>query len=207
MALKALLRNKQTWLLFSILILLFSCNLKEDAHQQVQFVPVDVLKIPLDTLESKLVSNQNGIVYYQQKPYSGFIVKRYPNQVKQSIESYYNGKLQGISKYFFVNGAFKEARSYKENLSYGRHYGYWENGNIKFDLFYINEKSHGLQRLWYANGQMYMQLHYNNDSEDGLQQAWRQNGKLFANYEAKNGKRYGLQKTNLCYSLRKGKII
>ena len=97
-------------------------------------------------------------------------------------------------------------RSYRANLSYGRHVGYWDNGNIKFDFTYVDDKREGLQRQWYRSGAPYVALNFHDDKEDGMQQAWRENGKLYINYEARDGFRYGLQKSSLCYTLVDGDV-
>lgn len=174
----------------------------------LQFIPVDISKIPFDTVSSqdKNLRVENGIYFFKNKPFSGFILRLYDNQKTQYVGSFLQGKQHGISRSFYESGKPKDERSYQDNMAYGRHIGFWENGKMQFDFFYLYEKSHGKQRQWYVSGQPYLELNYEDDKEVGMQKAWRENGKLFANYEVRDGVRYGLQKTALCYTLKDGKF-
>lgn len=194
---------------FFVFLFLLACSqAPKKQESKLVYLPVDASVIPKDTLNASnpQIVVKNGVYFFQNKPFSGFIMSFYENQKKQQVMSFWQGKLHGVSKSFYPNGKLKEERNYKDNLAYGRHFGFWENGKPKFDFFYIDEKSHGLQRQWYESGQIYLELHLENDSEKGMQRAWRENGKLFANYEARDGARYGLQKTALCYTLRDEKF-
>ena len=198
---------------FVIVILLaiftVSCNKtnKEEVVRTSSLL-VDVSKIPSDTVssENKKIKLDNGIVYFDNKVFSGFVKESYdPTKVK-AVFCFLNGKQHGETKSYFLNGKLKDSRTYKEGKSYGRQYGYWENGYQKFDFIYINDKREGLQKQWYESGQKYAFLTFKNDQEDGMQKAWRENGKPYINYEAKEGHRYGLQKSNYCYTLKDQKI-
>lgn len=198
---------------FVIVILLaiftVSCNKtnKEEVVRTSSLL-VDVSKIPRDTISSKnkKIKLDNGIVYFDNTVFSGFVKESYsPTQVK-AVFCFLNGKQHGETKSYFLNGKLKDSRTYKEGKSYGRQYGYWENGHQKFDFIYINDKREGLQKQWYESGLKYAFLTFKNDQEDGMQKAWRENGKPYINYEAKEGHRYGLQKSNYCYTLKDQKI-
>lgn len=192
-----------------IAIVFLSCNkTKKEEVVSPSSLIVDISKIPCYVIssENKKLKLVNGIVYLNNKVFSGFVKESYnPNQVK-SIFCFLNGRQHGETKTFFLNGKLKESRTYKEGKSYGRQYGYWENGHQKFDFIYINDKREGLQKQWYESGGQYAFLNFKNDQEEGMQKAWRENGKPYINYQAKEGHRYGLQKSNLCYTLRDQKI-
>ncbi|WP_461104305.1 toxin-antitoxin system YwqK family antitoxin [Spirosoma koreense] len=149
----------------------------------------------------------NGLYFLGNQTYSGIIKDDYHNGTVKSYASIYQGMLHGRYKSFYESGNPSEVRLYKNNLSTGRHYGFWpEKGVLKFDYTYYEEKREGKQRRWYRSGQPYIFANYVDDHEEGLQQGWRENGKLYLNYVAKEGYTYGLQKTALCYSLRDQKI-
>jgi hypothetical protein len=190
--------------LLSILFCL-SCtvNKKEETVSAV-FEEVDISKIPMDTVSSidPILRLDNGIYFYNNKPFSGFIKEVYENGVLKSIGSYYHGMQHGLTKTFYPNGKERDTRSYKENIGYGRHFGYWENGSMKFDFTYYFDKREGIQKQWYQSGSPYAFLNFKDDREHGMQYAWRENGKAYINYEVKEGFRYGLQKSALCYTLK-----
>ncbi|MEO8171868.1 MAG: hypothetical protein ABI581_02250, partial [Sediminibacterium sp.] len=148
----------------------------------------------------------NNLYLFNDKPFSGILKAEYTNHTPRFYMSVLNGMQHGLYKSYYANGQPFEIRQYKNNLSNGRHFGYWDNGTLKFDYIYAAEKREGHNKQWYRDGKPYIFAQYINDKEDGLQQAWRTNGKLFLNYVAKNGHTYGLQETQLCYTLRDGKI-
>ncbi len=172
------------------------------------FGTVDVSQIAKDTVswDNPGLKLENGIFYLTGKPFSGFIQKKHENESVSSVESFLDGMQHGVSKSFYPDGKLRDSRTYKENVSYGRHFGYWENGNRKFDFIYYNDKREGLQKQWYESGAPYAFLNYKDDKEDGMQRAWRINGKSYINYEVKDGIRYGLQKAALCYTLKDEKL-
>ncbi len=210
MALRELLPNKIIhFSCFLGLLLSLGCTeKKEKVEQTISFSEVDVSNVPMDTvsaIDSSLFLD-NGIYYYYNKPFSGFIKEVYENGESKTIGSFYQGMQHGITKTFYPNGSLRDSRSYRENISYGRHYGYWHNGNMKFDYTYYFDKREGIQKQWYESGSAYAFLNFKDDREHGLQQAWRENGKPYINYEAKDGFRYGLQKSSLCYTLEDEKV-
>jgi antitoxin component YwqK of YwqJK toxin-antitoxin module len=194
---------------FGLYIGLSSCNTKNtEGPITASSVFVDTSMIPLDTILDldKNLKLDNGIYYFQSKPYSGYIKEVYDNNTLKSIRSFLNGMQHGIAYTYFPNGKPQAIRSYKANKSFGRHYGYWENGNQKFDFLYINDKREGSNKQWYESGKPYTFLQFKDDKENGMQQAWRENGRPYINYEAKDGFRYGLQKSSLCYTLLNEKL-
>jgi antitoxin component YwqK of YwqJK toxin-antitoxin module len=199
---KALSHFKQ--LVYSVFLIgFFSCHTQNTEGGANSSVSVDTSTIPKDTISivDKNLKLDNGIYYFNNLPYSGYIKDVYDNKIIKNFGSFLNGMQHGITFTFFPDGKTKDIRSYKANKSYGRHYGYWENGNLKFDFIYINDKRHGCNKQWYKTGKPYAFLNFKNDKEDGMQHAWRENGKPYINYEAKDGFRYGLQKSALCYTL------
>lgn len=170
---------------------------------------VDTSLIPKDTIfvTDKSLSLVNGLYYYKNNPFSGIVQELYADGKIKKQRSIYQGMLHGTYRSFYENGKPWEIRNYKNNLSTGKHYGFWaETGNPHFEYNYYEEKMEGLQKKWYKSGKPFLSLNYINDHEDGLQQGWRENGKLYLNYVAKDGHRYGLQKAALCYTLRDEKI-
>lgn len=200
------LLSKFAYLIFCIFI--FSCTQPKDKKATNDFEKVDVSQIPTITIfeNDTALKLQNGVYYFGNKPFSGFIKSKYNSDTLKSIASYFQGKQHGSTKTFFPNGTLETERNYKNGIGYGRHFGYWKNGNMKFDFVYFNDKREGTQKQWYESGKPYCTLSFTDDRENGMQKAWRENGKPYINYEVKDGVRYGLQKSALCYTLKNEKL-
>jgi antitoxin component YwqK of YwqJK toxin-antitoxin module len=206
MAQKAHLPSKFTLLILYFLIL--GCSQTIPKKVKNIFEKVDTSQIPNITISQKdsLLQLNNGIYYFNDKPFSGYINSKYNSDTLKSIASYLQGKQHGVTKTFFSNGKLESERNYKDGIGYGRHFGYWKNGKMKFDFIYFNDKREGVQKQWYESGSQYCELSFINDQENGMQKAWRENGKPYINYEVKDGIRYGLQKSALCYTLKNEKL-
>jgi antitoxin component YwqK of YwqJK toxin-antitoxin module len=211
---KELLRNNSCF--FAILfctVLMYSCNYFQEQHNTLDTKKISIADTSLILSDTVLISDSNlssvnNIYLYGSKIFSGVVNEFYANGIMKKQITIYQGMLHGTYRSFYEDGKPWEIRNYKNNLSNGKHVGYWpESGNQKFEYNYDEEKMQGLQKKWYKSGKPYLFLNYSNDREDGLQQGWRENGKLYLNYVAKDGYRYGLQKAALCYSLRDEKII
>lgn len=189
-------------------VFLLGCSKPIKEKENIVFEIVDVSQIPNTTVfeNDTLLKLKNGIYYYDNKPYSGYVKSNYGSDTLKFIASYFKGKQQGKAKTFFENGKLETERNYRDGIGYGRHYGYWKNGNIKFDFVYFNDKREGIQKQWYESGSPYCELSFSDDRENGMQKAWRENGKPYINYEVKDGVRYGLQKSALCYTLKNEKL-
>ena len=206
MELKEHLRFKHL-IIGATIILFTSCADKNNMRNEKEATPssfsVDTSLIKKDTVIStsaKLVLN-NGIYYFNNLLFSGYIKKLYPDNSTESINGIMNGMLQGRAVSYFETGQLRDVRMYKENKSFGKSYGLWEDGKLKFEYYYLDDKRQGSNKQWYKSGQPYAFLNFKDDQEDGMQHAWRENGKPYINYEVKDGIRYGLQKSNLCYTL------
>ena len=211
MALKEHLHSK-LFLISIACIILYSCvanrNNKYEAAVSAASYYVNNSLIPNDTILStnEKLKVENGIYYFDNKLWSGYIKMLYPNGSIQTVGGILNGMLYGRSISYYPGGQLRDIRMYKENKSTGRQIGFWENGNQKFEFYYLCDKREGSNKQWYNGGQPYAFLNFKDDRENGIQQAWRENGKVYINYEAKDGFRYGLQKSALCYTLEKEKF-
>ena len=212
MVLKVLLANRVLMAAVSLSCLICSCgdaSKQKEASLTVKNYQIDTTGIPRDTVlvSDKAISLINGLYYYNQHPFSGIIRALHPNGKLKKQFSVYQGLLHGTYKSFYEDGTPWEIRRYKNNLSTGKHIGFWATtGNIHFEYNYYEEKMEGMQKKYYPSGKPFLFLHFVNDQEEGLQQGWRENGKLYLNYVSKDGYRYGLQKSALCYTLRNEKI-
>ena len=133
---------------FVFCLFLLGCLKHKEKKVSSIIEEVDVSNIPKITVfdnHSKL-RLENGVYYFSNKPFSGYIKSLFDSDTIKSLASYYKGKQQGISKTFFPNGKIETVRNYHNGIAYGRHFGYWQNGRMKFDFVYLNDKREGLQK-------------------------------------------------------------
>jgi antitoxin component YwqK of YwqJK toxin-antitoxin module len=171
-----------------VIFSLFSCEQKTNA---IEHSPV---KIPekIVVLADTNLSEQQGILYYAQKPFSGFVVEKYPDKKLASKNGYFNGKLEGKQEKWYSDSSKMEVRFYQENRKSGEHRGWWESGQMKFEYFIENDIPIKTHREWYQNGQLYSLSNYNKEGQpEGEQKMWFENGQIKANYVIKNGRRFG----------------
>ncbi len=135
----------------------------------------------------------NGVLLYNQKPYSGNIVSYYKNNNLKSDVKYKSGRKHGTEKQWYSNSNLAIERYYTKGIKTGIHRAWWDNGTQKFE-YHFNTKGmyHGIHKEWYASGQIYRDFNYINGQEVGKQRLYKSNGTIKANYEVVNGERFGL---------------
>lgn len=145
------------------------------------------------TWDEKLFSQNNDVLLYQQKAFSGTLVKYYSNKKLASKQNFTEGKLEGLTEKWFENGQIQERRFYSQNHKTGKHKAWWENGQKRFEYEFENDAPIKNHKEWYPNGQLFSVNNYDENGQPaGVQQMWFDDGKIKANYEVKNGRRFGL---------------
>ena len=116
--------------IYSILFFYFfaSCNYK-DNNQSIDIIKE--IKIPAITKNKNDVnfSLKNGILFYENKVYSGVINDFYDNGNIKSTSQYFEGKREG--KYFgwYLNKNKSFQRFYKNGIKTGTHLGWFKDGS------------------------------------------------------------------------------
>ncbi len=179
---------KNIIILFLTIFSLFSCNKKTEKIEQASVEIPDRIVVLADTN----LSERQGVLFYEQKPYSGYVVEKYPNEKLASRNGYLNGKLEGKQEKWYADGSKMEVRFYKENRKSGEHHGWWENGQMKFEYFIENDIPIKTHQEWYQNGQLYSLSNYNQEGQpEGEQKMWFENRQVKSNYVIKDGRRFG----------------
>jgi len=145
----------------------------------------------------------NGIVLYNDVPFSG-IIKSF-DEVNQTNNStvYVDGKKDGVEEKRFLNEAIAEQRFYTDGLKSGIHKSWWKNGVLKFEYHFDNKGFYnGTVKDWYQNGQLVKEFNYVNGKEKGRQKMWLINGNIQANYTLVNGDRFGLIGLKKCFTVK-----
>lgn len=183
------------------------CNTKTDHKKGINtpkiFKIVDTLTVDKDSL---VLNGNEGNWYYKKQLFNGYAVKYYSNKNLKEKIGFYNGKKQGIYRYWFPNKVLKIESNYNQNVLVDNYTCWWINGKKSLEVFYKNGKKEGVEYQWYTNGILSKERNLLNGKENGLQKAWLKNGKIYVNYEAKNGRIFGMKRANLCYQLKNEKI-
>ena len=189
MALQVQFRNK----LFIILVAFaFGCNLQEKEQPLI-------LKL---TSKDTNFSSQNGIVFYEQNPYTGYIFTLYPNQVDTAmITGFLKGREHGTWKKFYPDKTLQEIRTYRNGKKVEKYNAYWENGAKKLAYSFDNDEYEGLCQEWNREGILIKSMHYRKGYEEGEQKMFFDDGKIRSNYVIANGRRYGLLGTKNCINV------
>ncbi|WP_304236653.1 toxin-antitoxin system YwqK family antitoxin [Jiulongibacter sediminis] len=134
-----------------------------------------------------------GILYLNQKAFSGYLVTYSNDGQLISKTGYLNGKLEGVSQKWTAEGQLTEERNYHQNQRTGRHVGYFENGQKRFEYYFNRGLPIETHKEWLEDGQLYSISNYNAKGQpEGEQKLYFPSGKIRANYVVKNGRRYGL---------------
>jgi antitoxin component YwqK of YwqJK toxin-antitoxin module len=185
--------------LIVLIFFLCSCNKK---IEQTSVEISDRIVVLADTNLAK----RQGILFYAQNPFSGFVIERNSNKALASKNGYLNGKLEGKQEKWYPDGSKMEVRFYSENRKSGTHHGWWENGKMKFEYFIENDIPIKMHREWYQHGQLYSLSNYNQEGQpEGEQKMWFENGQIKSNYIIKDGRRFGFLGAKGCMGEREKK--
>jgi len=190
MAHPARLQNKLLWL-----VLLYHF-----AHctQQSQ---KEIVKRIINAKDVRFVM-RNGVAWWGNEPFSGTVYMLYPGTGDTAwIESFTNGKEEGVWKKFFPNGRLNEQRGFIDGKKSGEFIAYWESGKKQLQYFFKDGEYEGTCREWNRDGLLVREMNYHNGYEEGAQKQFYDNGKIRSNYIVHNGKRYGLLGTKSCVNV------
>jgi antitoxin component YwqK of YwqJK toxin-antitoxin module len=88
----------KTLTLFLILLLLIGCTETTIDYQK----------------EIGDIITENGVLIYKGEPFSGKMTSNYEDGQLEKIESYDNGLLNGVSKYYYSNGELGLIETYQD---------------------------------------------------------------------------------------------
>ncbi len=176
----------------SILVMV-ACHSGEQPHK---IIPSVFVRQTNETVKTK-----QGILYYQDRPFSGWQYDCYANGDTSLLVPFFQGKEHGRAQQWYANGALREQRTYELGNKVGEHKGWWENGKPAFLYHFQNGLHEGNQKEYSEVGRLFKNSNYKAGKEEGLQQIWRYDGSLVANYVAKNGRNYGLAGVKNCKSV------
>ncbi|WP_422091844.1 toxin-antitoxin system YwqK family antitoxin [Tenacibaculum ovolyticum] len=179
-----------------------SCNHKKESQNKIVLkneVVIPLIKKSRNNTGFKL---KNGILFFNEKQYSGTVEEYYSKGKLKSTATYYQGKKNGFFNGWYMDGSKWFKRFYTNGLKSGVHEGWFDNGKPMFE-YHFNTKGlyNGKVTEWYKNGNLLKEFHFKEGKEDGSQKMWQQNGKIKANFVTKEGERFGLIGLKKCYTI------
>jgi len=173
-----------------LIIGVLSC---EKERREINVIPFRSINIP-----NAAVTKQQDRLYFKGELYSGWAFGLYEEGDTSFRTSFFEGKEQGKSETWYLNGQRMEIRHFDHGKKTGRHYGWWENGKKKFEMNYHADMFEGNQKEWNEQGILFKDCNYKDGHESGAQKYWRPDGTLYANYVVRNGRNYGLTGVKNC---------
>ena len=187
---------------FLSFIFFISCNTKTNEIKE----PISADEVQISSIEKnrKDASFQlkNGILYFDDKPYSGIVNEFYSDEILKSISTYNLGKKEGEYLGFYPNQKKRFERFYSKGVKVKTHKGWYKNGQQLFEYQFNNLGAyHGYVKDWHLNGQLAKHFNFENGQEVGSQKMWTLTGKIRANFFTVNGERHGLIGLKNCVSV------
>ncbi|WP_105015464.1 toxin-antitoxin system YwqK family antitoxin [Polaribacter porphyrae] len=190
---------------FKIIIILFffiSCD--ETLQDVKQESVINTIKIPniIKNKTDSLFKLKNGVLFYNDMPYSGIVKEFYNDEKSKSTSEYYQGKREGKYFGFYPNQQKWFERFYAKGLKVKIHKGWFLNGQQMFE-YQFNKKGvyNGFVKDWHNNGQLAKYFNFVDGKENGSQKMWKPTGKIRANFYTVNGERHGLIGLKNCVSV------
>ena len=121
------------------------------------------------------------------RPFTGWLVERYPDSLLKSRSWLSNGVLQGLSEGWYTNATLQVREQFTGGVSEGTVTRWREDGSKLSEGTAHNGKLEGLFRRWHPTGQLAEVVPFHAGVPDGLSHAWHPDGSLKAEVRHQNG--------------------
>lgn len=143
---------------------------------------------PLGAAEWK---EEGPLLYHNNKLFSGFQYKLYPNKDTAFLYGYTGGKQHGVQLSWYPGKQVQERRNFVHGKQEGQQTGWFINGDTSFIYHFANDVYEGNVKQWYPSGKLFKNFNYKKGQEEGKELLLEEDGSIKANYEVRNGKIYG----------------
>ena len=102
----------------------------------------------------------------------------YPNGQQEYAAVYLNGKLDGVSRHWAVDGSIISESEYSHGNPHGIWKKYFSNQNTMYEAYYFHGQKHGQEIWYYENGQIKSEqsFHYGVSNNDIIR--WHPDGSI-----------------------------
>lgn len=183
-------------------MMLWGCHESKGEALEAELEMPDIPELSISILDKRIQKRQNGEVYFNNLPFSGYLIEQYANDSIARKIGYFEGKQNGITTAYYKNGSIQYQRPYLNGEKHGIHLGFHKNGVKAFEYHFVNGFNEGNHKEWFETGVLAADMNYENGKEFGRQKVWRPDGKIRSNYIVReNGRRYGLMGIKRCTKL------
>ena len=142
-----------------------------------------------EKIDFSLAEERNGLVFKidDDEPYTGTIYGLYEDETKKAERNYKNGKLEGLSVFWYSNGNVDHQGTYKDGKLDGPSAAWYPYGEKSNEGNYLADERVGLWTWWMASGVMTAQGNYENGSRNGIWQMWNQDRQRWEEKQYLNG--------------------
>jgi len=122
----------------------------------------------------------NGQIEWMQefKDKTGMVSWYYENGQISSIGNYVDGKSEGQTKIWHLNGNLEEVSYWKNGLQDSIFTTYYKNGSLESKSYFKKGKFNGKSEDWFENGQIKVSSFYENGQLHGLFRQWKETGEI-----------------------------
>jgi len=99
---------------------------------------------------------------------------------------YKNGKMEGIQKFYNLNGTLESEFSYKNGIQEGIGRMYYESGKLMGAVIFRDGVREGIQSEYYESGKLFWEVLFKNGKMDGTAKSYYESGKLRMEIPYKN---------------------
>jgi uncharacterized protein len=133
---------------------------------------------------SEIISDINSLVHIDASGYFKDLSGRngtkktfFSNETLQKVETFKNGKLEGIYQEYFENGKLFKEGTYENGVLSGKLKIYHLNGNIKLETSYSESGKHGIEQLFDDQGILTQSITYALNKKNGTFKTYFNDGK------------------------------
>lgn len=143
-----------------------------------------------ETLLRSALVLRDGRLYPQgsEKPFTGFVIERWPGGEMQSRSSVSNGLLEGLSEGWHTNGQRQVEEIFHDGVSDGLRTKWHPNGKKLSEANIKAGKIEGIFRRWDESGALSEEILMRDGNPDGLSRGFYPSGFLRAEARMERGK-------------------
>ena len=129
---------------------LFGGCAKEDPEVEA---PKPVAEAPKVVVDEDQLEERDGLDYFEEKPFTGVAVSKYPKGQKLSEYTYKDGKLHGLQTEWRENGQKEWEVTHKNGNKDGLETGWHENGQKRFEATWKDDEEISYKK-WDKDGNL-----------------------------------------------------
>jgi len=141
----------------------------------------------------KQLESKGEIHYFEEKPYTGSVVKFHTNKRKAEIYSLKNGKLHGLWREWNAEGQIINQAKYRNGRLHGTFIQFRSDGSREFEVSFVDGVENGLFKRWFKNGKLWVEENYFSGKLDGVSKMFYSDGKIQVQSVYQAGKKNGLE--------------